>query len=77
MTVPRPLIATLEACIRFQGIGKPATLVAGAGHSTTVYGRVGPLAAPPCPPAVWADKTAITTPQAIEAAAVFWITRRV
>ena len=32
MTMPRELTATLEACIRFHGIGKPATLVAGAGH---------------------------------------------
>jgi len=44
MIVPREPTATLEACIRFHGIGKPATLVAGIGHSTIVYGRTGTLA---------------------------------
>ena len=46
MTVPFGVTATLEACIRFHGIGKPATLVAGAGHSTNLYGRIGTAALP-------------------------------
>ena len=74
--MPRALTATLDACIRFHGIGKPAALVAGAGHSTSLYGRMG-TPAPAWPPAMLTDATAITSKQAIEAAAVFLITRRV
>jgi arginine/lysine/ornithine decarboxylase len=61
--------------MRFHGVGKPATLVAGAGHSTTVYGRTGTVA-PPGWPLVLAGET-ITRPEAIEAATAFLITRRV
>jgi hypothetical protein len=46
MTVPRALTATLEAWIRFHGIGNPAALIAGAGHSTKLYGRIGTAALP-------------------------------
>ena len=38
--------ATLEAWIRFHGIGNPAALIAGAGKSTSLYGRTGTLVLP-------------------------------
>ena len=33
--------------MRFQGAAKPAALVAGAGHSTSLYGNAGAGTAPP------------------------------
>jgi hypothetical protein len=35
--VPLGEIATLDAWIRFHGAANPAALVAGAGHSTSLY----------------------------------------
>src|SRR6266851_3090512 len=50
--LPRPVTATEATWMKFHGpAGTPAALLAGVGHSTSLYGRMGTsAAAPPRPP---------------------------